>query len=812
MDPWKLSYNRFAVEEEATRETLTVLGNGYFATRGAAEWTQADGTHYPGSYLAGCYNRLTSHIAGRSVENEDLVNLPNWLDLSFRIDGGPWLSLGESQLLHYSQELDLHEGIMTRALRLRDADGRLTRLTSRRFAHISEPHLAALSWELTAENWSGRLEIRSGIDARVRNRGVARYQDLENRHLETLDRRHDGAGMVMLECRTTQSKVRIALAARTLLLNGANARQGVTAEIEEEPDRIATVLSVEAAEGDTFTVEKTLALYSSRDSAATAPAEEAWGAAGRAGTFSALLDRHKLGWAQLWRRFDLHMAGDSVGRIEEQTMILRLHLFHLLQTVSPNILDLDVGCPARGLHGEAYRGHVFWDELFIFPQLNLRLPEITRALLLYRYRRLPEARLAARAAGYAGAMFPWQSASNGREETQRLHLNPVSGHWMPDNSHLQRHVNAAIAFNVWQFYQVTRDMDFLMFHGAEMMLDIARFFASLAQYDHESDRYEIKGVMGPDEYHDAYPDAAKPGIDNNAYTNLMAAWTCWRALDTLRLLPSDRSAELKEGLGIGQEDLALWDNVSRRTRVDFHDEKIISQFEGYADLEEFDWEGYRRKYGDIRRLDRILASENDSPNRYKLSKQADVLMLFYLFSSEEIVELFRRIGRHFDPDWIPANVDYYSKRTSHGSTLGKVVDAWVLSRSNRDASWDNFSQALLSDYKDIQGGTTKEGIHLGAMAGTADLIFRCYTGIETRDDVLWLNPRLPAEISDLRVMLRYRRREVRLTISRTQLRVDINNHMPGTIQVGFDNQVHEMTAGESRLFGLSEAAGGSLDP
>ena len=165
---------------------------------------------------------------------------------------------------------------------------------------------------------------------------------------------------------------------------------------------------------------------------------------------------------------------------KESQLILRLHVFHLLQTVSPNSIDLDVGIPARGLHGEAYRGHIFWDELFIFPFLNFRIPDITKSLLHYRYRRLDQARWNARTSGFNGALYPWQSGSDGREESQTLHLNPQSGRWTPDNSSLQRHVNAAIAYNVWQYYQVTGDWEFLSFYGGEMILEIARLFASLA--------------------------------------------------------------------------------------------------------------------------------------------------------------------------------------------------------------------------------------------------------------------------------------------------------------------------------------------
>src|SRR5688500_10661149 len=225
-------------------------------------------------------------------------------------------------------------------------------------------------------------------------------------------------------------------------------------------------------------------------------------------------------------------------------MLLRLNMFHLLQAVSLNSIGLDIGIPARGWTGEAYQGHIFWDELFIFPFLNYRVPEITLSLLLYRYRRLGEARAAARSAGLQGAMFPWQSGSDGQEETQELNLNPRSGRWVPDNSYLQRHVGSAIAYNVWQYFQVTCDIEFLQFHGAELILEIARLWSSLAHFNETRGRFEIHGVMGPDEFHEGYPGAPPAGLRNNAYTNVMAVWVMLRALDVLKLLPDIRRAEL----------------------------------------------------------------------------------------------------------------------------------------------------------------------------------------------------------------------------------------------------------------------------
>ena len=173
-------------------------------------------------------------------------------------------------------------------------------------------------------------------------------------------------------------------------------------------------------------------------------------------------------------------------------------------------------------------------------------------------------------------------------------------------------------------------------HGMEMMLEIARFWASIAHYNPERERYEIHGVMGPDEFHEKYPGAEEGGLRNNAYTNVMVAWLCEIAQEALSLLPQSRVNALRERLGLTDEELRTWEDMSRRMFVPFHGDGIISQFEGYEELEELDWEAYREKYGNIQRLDRILRAEGDEPDRYKLAKQADTVMLFFLFSRDEL--------------------------------------------------------------------------------------------------------------------------------------------------------------------------------
>ncbi|GAB2776711.1 glycoside hydrolase family 65 protein [Salinimicrobium soli] len=795
MDDWRLTYSQYLPKEEKLREALCTLGNGYFASRGAIEGSSDPGLHYPGTYLAGGYNRLESEVKGRIIENEDLVRWPDWTILKFKPEGGEWFDIDKVRLLEFQQELDLKEGILERKILFADSQENETQLITRRIVSMNNMHLAAIQWELIPQNWSGKITVHSALDGGVLNKGVERYKDLNSRHLRLLKKGNFEEDSIYLKVMSSQSEIVMAQAVRTSLFFELY-DSFVDRRTLQEETYIAQELDVSVEAKKVLRIEKILALFTSKDKAISDPLTEAKKTVKRVRNFAEIRKYHSETWSDLWAQADITLEADGGN----DQLLIRLHIFHLFQTFTLNTIDLDSGIPARGWHGEAYRGHIFWDELYIFPFYNISIPELTRALLMYRYRRLPEARYAAEKAGYEGAMFPWQSGSNGREESQEIHLNPESGNWLPDNTFLQRHVNSAIAYNIWQYFQATGDLQFLSFYGAELMLEIAKFWASKAKYNAKRKKYEIHGVVGPDEYHTSSPNSEEQGLRNNAYTNFMAVWSLIHAMETLEKLNTRRARDLMELLNIKEEDLVRWDNISRNMFIPFVQQgKIIEQFEGFDTLKDLDWEKYLKDHGETLRLDRILEKEGDDVQKYKAVKQPDVLMLFYLFSAEELKAIFDRLGYGFDTkEQIPNNISYYQGITSHGSTLSKVVYSWVFARSHRERSWYDFKKALISDFNDIQGGTTAEGIHLGAMAGTVDLIHRCYTGMEFRKECLYFNPQLPENVKQIRFRCRYRKHWLEVHLTQDNLCLKSHGGWQDVIRIIVNEEEFKMIKGEER--------------
>jgi len=801
-DGWNLTYNTFVPEEEKLRETLTAVGNGYMGVRGHFECEKASDFHYPGTYIAGMYNKVATTVGGKRIYNNDFVNCPNWTSIEFAIGLGAFVSPLKMNILSYQHNLNMKEGVMERTLVCKDGSGRITLIQSSRIASMADAHLGALKFDITPLNYSDVIHIRSLIDCRIINDNVPRYRQLNSQHLVPVSQGPITGG-VYLSAKTSRSKYKIVMTAKMFVKQGEQTLRCKKAVVQKR-GRIAQVATYKAQKNTTCTIEKIVSVFTSLDKnidnlrleGVKALSNDSGRRSGKAKSFDDLFAPHIRAWAKIWNKADIRIDGDRFTQ-----KVARLHAYHMLVSASPHNQTIDAGITARGLHGEAYRGHVFWDEIYILPFYNCHFPQISKALLMYRYNRLDGARQYARDNGYQGAMYPWQTADGGDEETQEVHYNPNDDSWGPDLSRRQRHVSIAIFYNVWRYVYDTDDYEFLQRYGAEMMLDIARFWASIAQFDKTSGKYSIAGVMGPDEFHEKLPGSDSPGIKDNAYTNIMVVWLLEKALEVIRTLSTRSRNRITAKIGLDDNEISQWEDIRRKMNVILSEDGVISQFDGYFGLKELDWEGYRKKYGNIHRMDRILKQEGDSPDNYKVAKQADTLMTFYVLLPDEVARILNELGYEVNNpiELLKRNYQYYEGRTSHGSTLSKVVHAILSSYfKDRETAWEWFTEAMKSDIYDTQGGTTPEGIHCGVMAGTLDVITRYFAGIDFSQEIPQISPNLPKHWTRLAMKVCHRKMWYDLEFFHHQIKVTLSGKGRTSQTLAINAKTVKLKPGQSR--------------
>ena len=780
--PWSLEYHDYDPKKEKSRESLLAVGNGYLGTRGAMEETKASDSNYPGTYIAGLYNRLISNVAGKNIENEDFVNTPNWISLNFRINNEFWFNINTTEIISIKRTLNFSTGVLLRKMVVRDQKGRETKIVSERFASMANPHLVAIRYTISPVNYTDNIEIKSEIDGNIINDGVARYRELNQNHLEPFKQEtNNETGWIV--AKTTQSGIKIAEAVKhDVFKNGANISNIIKSNAEK--GKIRFQFKTNVLKGELLVVEKVVSIFTSKSDDSSNPLESCLGAIQPNRSFNSVLDESKKAWKKIWNKIDVKIEGD-----EKSQMLVRLHLYHLMVAASPNNKNIDAGIAARGLHGEAYRGHIFWDELYILPLYIIFFPEVAKSVLLYRYRRLNKAREYGKSHGYKGAIFPWQSGSDGREETQIIHLNPVSGKWGDDYSSLQRHISIAIAYNTWYYFNVTNDTDFMEKYGAELFFEICRFWASKTTKDKKTGKYSILKVMGPDEFHEQHEKSNGGGLKDNAYTNIMVAWLFRKAEEILKRIHSKTVEKITDNIQLSNNEIKHWQLISENLNIPVSKNGIIEQFDGYFELKELDWDAYRKKYRNIYRLDRILKAEGKSPDDYKLAKQADTLMTFYNIDKEDVSEILKKTGNTVPGDYLQKNYQYYLKRTSHGSTLSRVVHAYLANlHGNKIEGFKLYLEALQSDFTDIQGGTTAEGIHAGVMGGTVIMLITSFAGINLKKDSLEINPSLPQKWSTLKFNFTWKNNQFFVEIKLKQIQIEIKSTISDYVEVVFRNK------------------------
>jgi trehalose/maltose hydrolase-like predicted phosphorylase len=730
LDPrWVMTADGWEPGSEPGIEAVFALVNGYLGTRAALE--EGSDASDPATFINGVFDAATEEVAQAAATPEhqiiaaptpELVAAPDWSRLRITADGEP-LEVDPAELLEQRRTLDMRRGVLVREWRVRSGS-RTTRLRSLRFASLDDRHVLGQVLELTPEDWSGPLQIEAIVEGDVTNDGGIRHL------IDHQTRRVEGGGL--LTAATAEKRTRLCFAA------AATSSEGGEVDLEDATTSTALVQrwSFDATRGRTCTMRKIVTVFTSRDDAdpdarAIQKLKEAVGIG-----VPTLLERSARAWAERWAGADVEIAGD-----EETQRKARFALYHLIGCANP---DDEYASPgARSLTGERYKGHVFWDtEIFVLPFFVYTHPPTARSLLMYRYHTLPAARDNARAMGYRGALYAWESTDTGVDVTPSFVYNAAGERLEILTGLLEHHISADVAYAIWQYWRTTQDEAFFLDAGAEMLLEMARFWASRAERG-EDGRYHIMTVIGPDEFHE--------NANDNAYTNLMAQWELRRGLEAVEWLRAhhpDRWLELSGRIGFEEAELAAWEAVAEGLVDNFDPEtNLFEQHRGYFDLEYIDLRDLEPR---TKSVDAILGWSRLT--RSQIIKQADVVMLLFLLGDEYPREVHE------------ANFRFYEPRTTHDSSLSPSFHALAAARSGDFRTAKRyFERAANLDLDFSRGVTAAGGVHIAALGGMWHALVFGFGGMFVEDGGPRFEPHVPEDWQTLRFPVMWRGSQLRVT-------------------------------------------------
>jgi kojibiose phosphorylase len=722
------------------QESVLAVGNGYLSTRGTYE------EHHPGELRATLINGVYDDVP---IYFTELANCPDWTGVELEVEEER-LSPGSGQVVSEERTLDLRDGVLRRRVRWRPPRGGEVEVQTMRFASLAEPHLCLQTYAVTPLAGETRLRLEFPLAGAPANPGLPPRPEVALNHWEVRFT-HAAGRQVHLLLRTRSSGIELGVSLGIRVQGVPEGR----VEVQPWPGPCPGLsLTARLAPGETLQVTKFVAYATSLDTPDPFSLSRARLAEAEKKGVAQLLSEHRAAWARLWERCDVEIGGDELAQ-----RAVRFNLYHLL-IAAPYHTDR-ASIPAKALTGFGYRGHVFWDtDVFMLPFFAFTLPEVARNLLLYRYHTLPGARENARHRGYAGARYAWESAADGREVTPR---------WVPAESgepipilcgELEEHISADVAYATWLYWQVSGDDAFMRDFGAEIVLASAAFWASRAELNPEKGRYEIRGVMGPDEYHER--------VDNNAFTNAMASWNLESAVELFAWLREHyprKAEELVEKLGLGDKELETWRQLAQRMYVPQDPASgLIEQFAGFFQLQDIDLKGLEPR---SESLQAILGRAG--VQQAQVLKQPDVLMLLFLLR-DRYDERVKRI-----------NWDYYEPRTDHefGSSLGPAIHAALASElGEAERAYRHFMRAALVDLEDLRGNTA-EGAHAASAGGLWQALVFGFAGLRLTPEGPVAYPRLPRKWDHLRFSICYRGQCYRFDLSRGQTGPVPPDRIPG---------------------------------
>jgi alpha,alpha-trehalose phosphorylase len=761
VDPWRLVESRYDPEDLGVTETLFSVANGYLGMRGNPE--EGRDAYEHGTYINGFHEtweiRHAEAAFGFARTGQTIVNVPDAKLAKVYVDDEP-LTIGTADLEHYERSLDFRDGVLRRSLIWRTPSGKRVRIDSTRMVSMTQRHLAVITLEVTMLSGDAPIVIVSQL--LNRQDGKDEYHDSTKAMGEHIDPRKAASfservlipqlhyareDRMMLGYRCANSGMTIAV--------GADHRLETPDEVEtilvDDEDLAKQVFRVEAHEGRTIRLEKTVAYHTSRGMPVRELADRCDRTLDRAARHRVThyLEEQREWYAAFWEAADVEVeAGDSLQQA------IRFNIFELAQASARADQQ---GVPAKGVTGSGYEGHYFWDsEIYVAPFLSYTQPDIARNLMHFRRRMLPAARHRAREMAQSGALFPWRTISG--EEASAYYAAGTA----------QVHIDADVAYALTQYVAASGDWGFLVRDGIDILAETSRMWVELGFWrSNGTPSFHIHGVTGPDEYTTV--------VNNNLFTNVMARYNLEQAVAAVEMIRDehpDEYSQLVARLDLTDEEVEEWRACAVGMAIPFDDGLgIHPQDDFFLDREVWD---LSRTPDELRPL--LLHYHPLVIYRFQVLKQADVVLALFLQ------------GDRFSAEEKRADFEYYDPITTGDSTLSSVVQSIIASEVGyHEVALDYFKESLFVDLKNLHGNT-EDGLHVASTGGVWSALTFGFGGLRDRGGRLSFDPRLPAAWPSIRFPLTWRGSRLRVELTQDQLAIDVE-------KVG-EPEVHLVVRGE----------------
>lgn len=718
-DEWLILQDEYDAAENLNYESLFCLTNGYLGTRGSYE----EGTvkSLPCTFVNGVFDKSETFM-------RELANLPNWLGIRLYVEK-ELIGIENCSILEFSRVLDMKHAMLVKRFLLEDKKGRQTLVEGICFVSRANVHRMAVKLYVTPINYDGIIEVENIVDGSVINFADAPRFKVKHTYLVANERLTENG--VYIECATRDNHLHVGTGA--FLDAERNGKSVIkTRQFYAFGEQTIEFQDFDAEQGVTTEITKYASIYTERDlpkyelHSAVKNEIDAFVERG----FEQELAEHFKVYEEMWKEADIQIQGDF-----DLDRAVRFNIFHLMSTGNEHDDRVNVG--AKLLHGEEYGGHAFWDtELFMLPFFAYVFPKTAKNLESYRYRLLDAARANAAKNGYKGAQYPWESADDGTEQCPDWTIEPDGTCYRCYVADYEHHVTAAVAYGIYDYVKITKDTSFLLKKGGEILMETARFWASRCEYITEKDRYEIRKVTGPDEWHEP--------VDNNVYTNYLAKWNLRYVIALIQDLKEHHREDydrIAEKISLTEKEIEEWNLVQSKIYLPRKEgTQLLEQFEGYFDLQEVTIQEYDKNDWPIRPAELKTMKTKET----QIIKQADVVMLLHL------------MGEEFDEETTKLNYSYYEKRTLHGSSLSpSIYSIMGLKVGDDTKAYRYLRRAAFIDLINLQKNT-REGIHAANAGGVWQTVVFGFAGLSIdADGILNITPKMPKEWEGVTFRIHY---------------------------------------------------------